>query len=84
MLFRSRNGATQSQEVDMKMLVPGDVIYLSAGDMIPYNSQSECRSVGCFEIPIDFPPTGMINSVLLFNICITVIYHWNTFGSSNE
>lgn len=55
-----RNGATQSQEVDMKMLVPGDVIYLSAGDMIP----ADVRIIECKDLFVSQSSlTGESNAV---------------------
>lgn len=41
-----RDGATESQEFDIKELVPGDIIYLSAGDMIPADVRIlECKDL---------------------------------------
>ena len=41
-----RDGFTESREVDIKNLVPGDVIYLSAGDMIP----ADVRIIECKDL----------------------------------
>ncbi|MFU1796507.1 magnesium-translocating P-type ATPase [Paenibacillus azoreducens] len=32
---RNPNGITEKKEIDMELLVPGDIIHLSAGDMVP-------------------------------------------------
>lgn len=32
---RQSNGRTERKEIDMELLVPGDIIHLSAGDMVP-------------------------------------------------
>ena len=41
-----RNGGQQSVEIDIKLLVPGDIIYLSAGDMIP----ADVRIIECKDL----------------------------------
>ncbi len=41
-----RNSAYEEEEVDIKHLVPGDIIYLSAGDMIPADVRIlECKDL---------------------------------------
>lgn len=78
-----RDGSLHSQEVDMRDIVPGDIIYLSAGDMIPADVRViECKDLfvgqssltgesdGIEKFPTEQPNTTKRGSVIdLDNIC---------------